>query len=204
MQLPAAAVASVTVLDGDTLKLNGQSVRLHGIDAPESGQLCKTKSGGNWACGKAATEHLQKLVRGKRVQCTHREYDQYGRSIGVCHANGVELNAAMVEAGLAWSFRRFSSDYNRLERQIKKTGKGIWQAKNTPAWDFRAQQWQAASRKSSGQCNIKGNINRKGQRIYHMPWQKYYGSTRINTSKGERWFCDENEARAAGWRKSRR
>ncbi|MEQ8784213.1 MAG: thermonuclease family protein [Roseibium album] len=203
-QLTVAATAGVTVLDGDTLNVNGQSVRLNGIDAPETGQLCKKKDGGNWACGKVATKHLQKLVRGNRVSCEHREFDQYGRSIGVCYANGVELNAAMIEAGLAWSFRRYSSDYNRLESQVKKTGRGIWQAKTMPAWEFRAQKWKAASQKASGRCNIKGNINRKGQRIYHMPWQRYYGRTRINTAKGERWFCDENEARAAGWRKSRR
>ena len=58
MQLPAAAVASVTVLDGDTLKLNGQSVRLQGIDAPETGQLCKTKSGGNWFAVSGFNAHI--------------------------------------------------------------------------------------------------------------------------------------------------
>lgn len=53
-------------------------------------------------------------------------------------------------------------------------------------------------------CDIKGNISVKnGDRIYHMPGQKYYAETRINAGQGERWFCSEAEARAAGWRKSR-
>jgi hypothetical protein len=53
-------------------------------------------------------------------------------------------------------------------------------------------------------CGIKGNIStRTGERIYHMPGQKYYFLTRINWSRGERWFCSEADARAAGWRKSR-
>jgi hypothetical protein len=54
-------------------------------------------------------------------------------------------------------------------------------------------------------CGIKGNISvRTGERIYHMPGQKYYLATRINWwSRGERWFCSESDARAAGWRKSR-
>lgn len=53
-------------------------------------------------------------------------------------------------------------------------------------------------------CNIKGNISyNTGERIYHMPGQEYYWQTRINLLKGERWFCSEAAARAAGWRKSR-
>lgn len=52
-------------------------------------------------------------------------------------------------------------------------------------------------------CNIKGNISfDTGEKIYHVPGQKYYNSTQINESRGERWFCSEEEARAAGWRKS--
>lgn len=49
-------------------------------------------------------------------------------------------------------------------------------------------------------CNIKGNVNGKGQRICHMPGQEYYEQTQISESRGERWFCSESEARAAGWR----
>jgi hypothetical protein len=53
-------------------------------------------------------------------------------------------------------------------------------------------------------CGIKGNISTNmGERIYHLPGQKYYFATRINWLRGERWFCSESDARAAGWRKSR-
>lgn len=52
-------------------------------------------------------------------------------------------------------------------------------------------------------CNIKGNVSTQGERIYHVPGQKYYNDTRISPSHGERWFCSEEEARAAGWRKSK-
>lgn len=54
-----------------------------------------------------------------------------------------------------------------------------------------------------GDCNIKGNVSTQGERIYHVPGQKYYDDTRISASHGERWFCSEEEARAAGWRRSR-
>jgi hypothetical protein len=64
---------------------------------------------------------------------------------------------------------------------------------------------QAVSQAShSASCNIKGNISiETGERIYHVPGQKYYDRTRIRQEYGERWFCSEAEARAAGWRKSR-
>ena len=61
----------------------------------------------------------------------------------------------------------------------------------------------AASAGENDACNIKGNVSTQGERIYHVPGQKYYNDTRISASHGERWFCSEEEARAAGWRRSR-
>lgn len=55
----------------------------------------------------------------------------------------------------------------------------------------------------SGACNIKGNISiNSGERIYHLPGQRYYTDTVIRSDYGERYFCSEAEARAAGWRRS--
>ena len=98
---------------------------------------------------------------------------------------------------------------------------GIWQGQFELPWEWRAAQSEqtdsssivsptpsavspAAASKQSGACDIKGNISRTGERIYHMPGQKYYARTRVSTGKGERWFCSEYEARAAGWRRSQR
>jgi hypothetical protein len=57
-------------------------------------------------------------------------------------------------------------------------------------------------RSQVGVCAIKGNISSSGERIYHVPGQRYYDATRISESKGERWFCTEEEAVRAGWRKA--
>lgn len=59
------------------------------------------------------------------------------------------------------------------------------------------------SAQENAACNIKGNVSTQGERIYHVPGQKYYDDTRISASHGERWFCSEEEARAAGWRQSK-
>lgn len=61
----------------------------------------------------------------------------------------------------------------------------------------------AVAQAASGGCNIKSNISTRGERIYHVPGQEYYNETRIRAPLGERWFCSEEEARAAGWRRSK-
>ncbi|MGN6303602.1 MAG: sunset domain-containing protein [Mesorhizobium sp.] len=61
----------------------------------------------------------------------------------------------------------------------------------------------ASSARNTGACVIKGNINSNGERIYHPRGQEHYGRTKISESKGERWFCSEAEAQAAGWRAAR-
>ena len=68
----------------------------------------------------------------------------------------------------------------------------------------RGERLEAIVRRDSGECRIKGNISRKGVPIYHVPGGQSYARTRIDTSKGERWFCGEAEARAAGWRRAKR
>lgn len=68
-----------------------------------------------------------------------------------------------------------------------------------PPWEWR----RSGAGNATGNCQIKGNINSKGDRIYHVPGSRSYGATRINESKGERWFCSEAEAKAAGWRAPR-
>lgn len=60
-----------------------------------------------------------------------------------------------------------------------------------------------AEQADSGDCAIKGNISSSGEKIYHVPGQRYYEATKIDLSKGERWFCSEQAALDAGWRKAK-
>lgn len=200
----SAVVASeFLVVDGDTIKDGTTTYRLHGIDAPEAGQTCVRAGGGTWPCGKAAVSYMEGLVLGRDVSCIRLGTDDYGRALAVCHADGVELNAAMIEASLAWSFRKYSSDYNNLEDTMRSAGQGIWQAATETPWDYRAKKWQVGAGEAPEGCPIKGNISSKGERIYHAPWSPWYSRTKISLEKGERWFCDEGEAIEAGWRAPR-
>jgi endonuclease YncB( thermonuclease family) len=206
----APAVAEVRasgpaiVVDGDTLDIGSVRIRLHGIDAPEADQRCAAARGGDWTCGAAATARLSELVEGQRVICAPRERDTYGRVIAVCLVDELDLGKALVTEGLAWAFLRYSADYAGLEEGPRKIGAGVWQADTATAWDWRASAWERAVAEAPGGCPIKGNINRDGERIYHTPWSPWYARTRIDESRGKRWFCDEAEAIAAGWRAPRR
>ncbi|WP_286202445.1 thermonuclease family protein [Labrenzia sp. ac12] len=104
---PVHAAATIRVIDGDTIELSGTVYRLHGIDAPEAGQTCKTPSGGSWKCGQAAIDAIERLVSGKLIVCDRRDRDVYDRIIGVCTADGRDINADMVSMGLARAFRNF-------------------------------------------------------------------------------------------------
>lgn len=71
-------------------------------------------------------------------------------------------------------------------------------------WEWRAGVLETVQPLAAGECVIKGNISRKGERIYHMPFHAFYGRTQIDESGGERMFCNEGEAQVAGWRRALR
>ncbi len=190
---------SARVVDGDTLDVAGKRVRLEGIDAPESAQSCARASEGTWKCGKAASDALREMIGRRRVECRSDGKDGYGRVLGICSVGGQEINAELVRQGYAWAFVKYSDSYVAQEAEARAQRKGIWQRKTEPAWDYRKHHWARAEQTAPEGCAIKGNVTKNGH-IYHMPWSPWYGKVRIDPSKGERWFCSESEALAAGWR----
>ena len=196
----ADEAARVHIVDGDTLDIGNVRYRLHRIDAPELGQKCKSAIGGTWRCGAEASKALRDLVQGGSLLCDNRGKDIIGRTLSVCTIKGVDINAAMISRGMAWSFKKYSHDYDEIEEIAKAKLVGVWQAETETAWDFRAHKWEDLKQQAPNGCPIKGNISSKGEHIYHLPWTKVYTKTRINEKKGERWFCSEGEAIEAGWR----
>ena len=125
------------IVDGDTLHLNGSKIRLHGIDAPETRQECQDKDGASYLCGEASTEVLKALVGSLPVRCEGSTRDRYGRLIGVCYANGVNLNAEMVRQGWALAYRRYSKDYVSAEGEAQAAKRGRWAGDFDKPWDWR-------------------------------------------------------------------
>ena len=89
------SVGPATVVDGDTLDVGGTRVRLHGVDAPESGQSC-VDQGARWPCGRRATRALAGRLGGRTVVCEERDRDRYGRIVAVCRQGGRDINAWLV------------------------------------------------------------------------------------------------------------
>ena len=187
------------VIDGDTLEVQGQMVRLHGIDAAESGQRCVAQGRKFKRPGDDA-EAMLSGITAKGVTCEGSKFDDFGRLIATCRTNqGVEVNKALVDAGLAWAFVKFSTDYVAAETSAKASHKGVWSMACQEPWVYRAKRWEVAAQKSPAGCPIKGNISGNGH-IYHTPWSRHYTRTKVDTGHGERWFCSEGEALKAGWR----
>ena len=197
------------VTDGDSLEIGSTRLRLYGVDAVEGRQPC-TRDGREWACGDEARRKLRSLIGDRTVTCTKRDVDSYGRIVAVCRSGAADLNAEMVRAGFATAYRRYSSDYVDEENEARKARRGIWAGEFTNPEVYRHDdsaaprrtETPAASSHCEG-CYIKGNINAKGEHIYHVPGSPSYDDTVIDESKGERWFRTESEARAAGWRAPR-
>jgi endonuclease YncB( thermonuclease family) len=130
------------VTDGDTLRINGQRIRLHGIDAPESNQRCKDSAGAFWRCGNQATRELGRKIDGRTVSCTGRGHDRYGRVIGDCNVGGESLNAWMVRQGWAVAYTRYSFRYLIDELMARINNRGVW------AGDFEnPEDWRRENRR---------------------------------------------------------
>lgn len=188
-------------VDGDTLHLGQAKVRLFGIDAPELDQTCTLASGKEWACGQWAFEQVKALYQGVRLTCEVVDIDRYERLVAICASGTDEVNATLVARGIALAYRSYSTRYVAAETSARDGATGLWVGSFVAPEDYRKGALNTPAAAPDGDCVIKGNISSNG-RIYHLPGQESYAKTVISTNKGERWFCSEAEARAAGWRPS--
>lgn len=133
--LGAATAVAQTVTDGDTLKLNGTTYRLWGIDAVEARQWC-----GEYPAGAIATKVLASLIEGREVVCEPKTTDRYGRVVAICRADGEDLGKAMVRRGAAVAFTRYSRMYLADEEVARADRLGIHGQGCIEPWLWRAQQ----------------------------------------------------------------
>ena len=140
--LAQSITGSVRVVDGDTLVMKGERIRIHGINAPEAKQMCDS---GRWSCGQAATQAMNQLVAGQMVSCQGRDRDHYGRLVAVCvNHQGVDLGRQLVRSGLATAYRRYSMDYVNDEAAAKSEGRGVWSGEFTDPESYRHGNSQSA------------------------------------------------------------
>ena len=120
-----AAGATVRVIDGETLSLDGQVMRLAGVRAPGRGQACPDASGRSFDCGAAAATALARLVNGRDVECRVQGRDAQGRGLGHCRVGGADLNASLVAEGWVLAGPG-ATGLQPLEVAAREARRGLW------------------------------------------------------------------------------
>jgi endonuclease YncB( thermonuclease family) len=187
------------VVTGDIVRVGGTPVRLGGIEAPERDQRCSPPVNRRQRCSEAATEALARNVRGASVRCEIRGSDNAGRPLATCYAHGTDIAARLVREGHVFASGGFFASYGSLEREARAHKAGLWRGEAERPSEFRARVWEAAKRNAPDGCPIKGSIS-SGSKTYLLPWSPDYPRIPVRPARGERWFCSEQEAQAAGWK----
>jgi endonuclease YncB( thermonuclease family) len=220
--------ATATVRDGGTLQLGNVTYRLDGIDAPAIDQLCIDDRADSWTCGIEARDQLTKLIGGKQVRCDDLGADPTykKRRIGVCKVEGetTSLSQLLVRQGFALNVEASASGrFKPDEARAKEDRHGLWKGCFVAPREFRVGRKDAALLGASCRadrdreirevlfpedlvmpagCNIKGKYAVRARvtgnlGIYHLQaCRSYPGLT-----KPDRWFCSEEDAQAAGFRR---
>ena len=138
--LPSAQerlVGVSSVIDGDTIEIHGQRIRIWGIDAPESSQLCYIQ-GKPWRCGQRASLALSDWIRRRTVTCIERGRDRYRRVVAVCSVAGDDMAAWLVRHGWALDWPRYSRRaYAEFQRLAAAAKVGVWQGDFQLPWEWR-------------------------------------------------------------------
>ncbi len=186
-------------IGGDLVRVAGTTVRLTGIEAPERQQSCGVGSR-RYRCGAAAHAALGKLVNGRTLACTISGSDNAGLALATCTRGELDINGELVRQGHVFAGTGLFASYSGLEREARDAKAGIWAAGDVerPA-EFRAKAWEEAKRRAPDGCPIKGLVT-GGERVYVLPGSPDYDRGRIQKARGERWFCSEREAEAAGFK----
>lgn len=131
-------IGAASVIDGDTIEIHGQRIRLHGIDAPESSQECLSSNRTPWRCGQRAALALAERIANSSLRCRPLDRDRYGRIIATCLKGSEDISRWMVANGWAVAFRRFSLDYAEDEERARRARRGLWEGTFEMPWDWRA------------------------------------------------------------------
>ncbi|MBI04669.1 MAG: nuclease [Pelagibacteraceae bacterium] len=124
------------IIDGDTIHINSNKIRLHGIDAPETDQKCIFKKK-EWFCGRQATKELKKLIKNKIIKCEVNDIDIYNRYVAICFIDHIDLNKLMVKNGWAIAYRYYSTDYIAEENHARENKLGIWKGEFLSPYIYR-------------------------------------------------------------------
>ena len=204
---PAATAADagdirgrVRVVAADELRVGSNLVKLARVEAPAAGQPCTKSNGRHVKCASLARSGVAEMLGGRTVTCSVTREDDDGHVYAECLADGESINAEIVRSGYAFSANdSFFGSLSSEENSARSAKAGLWQGDVERPADWRDKSWEEAKRSAPDGCPIKGLV-RSSRRTYVLPWSPEYRRAKVRTDRGGRWFCSEDEARAAGFR----
>ena len=229
--LPASQSSAATAIarDGNTLQLGNVTYRLDGVDVPPIDQLCIDEHADVWTCGIEARDQLSKLIDGKQVRCDDLGVDPTykKRRLGVCKIEGetTSLSQSLVQQGFALNIENSASGrFKPDEARARDDRQGMWKGCFVAPREFRSGKTDGpllgASCRADREreireamfpedlampagCNIKGKYAVRARvtgnlGIYHLQGCRSYPGL----TKPDRWFCSEDDAQAAGFRRA--
>ncbi len=144
-QEPTIISGIAKVIDGDTIKIRKNKIRLYGIDAPESKQICQKpwltisflSFNKDYSCGEISTKKLKSKINNKHILCKSFNKDRYKRFIAECYENKTNINRWMVQNGYAVAYRKYSNKFISYENLAKKEKLGLWRGTFEMPWVWR-------------------------------------------------------------------
>ena len=181
------------VIDGDTIELSdGRRIRYINIDSPE---LSKGKNKDE-CFSRKAKQINKELVEGKTVsiETDKNKMDRFGRTLAYVYRDHIFINQQLLEQGAG---KFYLDTVNRKYQPILITAAN-------QAHQKKIGLWRSCALDPNKGCQIKGNLDRLGQRWYHLPEFRHYSQVIVNLKKGDQWFCTEAEVIKAGFKKARK
>ena len=126
----------VKIIDGDTIRINGEKIRFSGIDAPELKQTC-TKEGVKNFCGLTAKQILVDKIAYNKVKCIEEGQDRYKRILAECFVNNDSLSSYLVRSGYAFAYRKYSNKFIADEDYARLNKLGMWSMEFDYPWVYR-------------------------------------------------------------------
>lgn len=191
---------SITVIDGDTLQIDGRVIQLYGIDAPELGQLC-LHGAMTWHCGLDAAYDLRKLVQmsARPIRCAEADATSTPPAMA-CQIDNRDISYDLVDSGIVVAAPDAGFALRRAEAHARDAGLGVWGSTFVPPWEWRqGKRLDGTKLAGAAVCVVKGSLAPDGRRLYFTPLDDAYDAIALGGTSGGVLFCSDEAARAAGY-----